>query len=136
MYNSWSLDIEVDNLFIYQRRSTKYIQSYLCSETISCIYIHSSHPQFNSNKTYQLTFVGNRSLGESCRFTQQCAQANTVCLQEKCQCIVGFSEFNSAYCLKGELTFLSCIYIFRALFTNLSWMHTSASHWLFDVSQW
>lgn len=45
--------------------------------------------------------LGNLELNDSCVVTDQCIQPFSVCLDGKCQCLKGYSAFDTDTCLKG-----------------------------------
>lgn len=53
------------------------------------------------NISYFFFMLGNLTLNDSCELTEQCIQPFSVCLDGKCQCLNGFSAFDTNGCLKG-----------------------------------
>lgn len=53
------------------------------------------------NIPFFLFMLGNLTLNDSCELTEQCIQPFSVCLDGKCQCLNGFSAFDTDGCLKG-----------------------------------
>lgn len=46
----------------------------------------------------------NLQLNDSCELTEQCLRPLSVCFQEKCKCMSGYSAFNEDNCIKGLQT--------------------------------